>query len=117
MADYQKVWAAAQKEFPNAQVVASTFDNYTQHLTNPAVRSKLPIVTEEVGDTWVYVGGDTTPPLGPHWGPAACGGTTFGLLVPEPALFLASCFRGVEAGAGAGAGAWGGGRRKKRAHH
>lgn len=49
---YVQHFDAIQKEFPNAQIVASTFDNFTQHLE--AVRSFLPVVTSEIGDTWIY---------------------------------------------------------------
>lgn len=49
---YKDHFALIQKEFPKAQVVSSTFDNFTQHLNG--VRSTLPVVTSEVGDTWIY---------------------------------------------------------------
>ena len=41
--------------FPNAKIVASTFDNFTQHilpLANDA--DSVPVMTQEMGDTWVY---------------------------------------------------------------
>lgn len=49
---YMAHFADIQKEFPNAQIVASTFDNFTQYL--PGVRDALPIITDEIGDTWIY---------------------------------------------------------------
>ena len=50
--DYATRWSEISKVFPNAEVVASTFDNFTQHLET--AKDRLPIVTAEVGDTWVY---------------------------------------------------------------
>jgi len=44
-------WDIAAWQFPGANVFASTFDNYTLQLE--VVRGKLPVVSGEVGDTWV----------------------------------------------------------------
>lgn len=41
-----------QKQFPNAEVKASTLDNYARALLK--FKSKLPVVTEEIGDTWIH---------------------------------------------------------------
>ena len=41
-----------EQVFPNAKIVASTFDNFTQYLE--AARDKLPVVDAEVGDTWIF---------------------------------------------------------------
>ncbi len=49
---YRNTWASLAESFPNANIVASTFDNFTQHLS--AVRDKLPVVQSDIGDTWVY---------------------------------------------------------------
>ena len=49
---YAANWQEIAKVFPGAEVVASTLDNFTQHLA--AVASKLPVVELEVGDSWVY---------------------------------------------------------------
>lgn len=49
---YKLHFAQIQLEFPNAQIVASTFDNFTQQL--PAVHDALPVITSEIGDTWIY---------------------------------------------------------------
>jgi hypothetical protein len=46
--------ASVQKAFPAATVVFSTFDDFMQHLLAPAVLDKLPVVTSELGDTWVH---------------------------------------------------------------
>ena len=41
--------------FPNATTIrAGTFDDYFEQLQAPAVRSKLPVVTAGVEDTWLY---------------------------------------------------------------
>ena len=47
---YSDTWRDIQITYPNAVVVASTFDNFTKHLDG--VKHKLPVVTGEVGDTW-----------------------------------------------------------------
>ena len=49
---YETDFKRIQAEFPGAEVVPSTFDNFTQHLD--AVRDTLPIVTQEIGDSWIY---------------------------------------------------------------
>ena len=49
---YGGLWAALEKEFPNAEIVASTFDNYTDVLATK--RASLPKLSKEIGDTWVY---------------------------------------------------------------
>ena len=36
------------------QIVASTFDNFTQYLT-PDIVANLPVYDGEIGDTWIYV--------------------------------------------------------------
>eukprot|EP01059_Diplonema_ambulator_P032373 TRINITY_DN631_c0_g1_i1.p1 TRINITY_DN631_c0_g1~~TRINITY_DN631_c0_g1_i1.p1 ORF type:complete len:717 (+),score=259.27 TRINITY_DN631_c0_g1_i1:248-2152(+) len=41
-----------QKEYPGANVFASSFDNFTQYLDG--VKDSLPVVSQEIGDTWVY---------------------------------------------------------------
>ena len=52
---YVEKWNQIQKAFPGADVVASTFDNFTQHLLgDPDVFAKLPVVKEEIGDSWIY---------------------------------------------------------------
>lgn len=46
-------YKAVQTVFPGAAVFASTLDNFTQLLT-PAVLATLPVVTSEIGDTWMH---------------------------------------------------------------
>lgn len=41
-------------EFPNAEVVASTYDAFATALQS--VRSTLPVINAEIGDTWIYGG-------------------------------------------------------------
>ena len=47
-----------RKEFPNAKIVGSTFDEFVTHLL--PYRSQLPIVNQEISDTWMQ--GDATDP-------------------------------------------------------
>jgi hypothetical protein len=49
VAQYQKLWAALEREFPNAEVVASTFDNFTEQLQG--IRHKLPTLNKEIGES------------------------------------------------------------------
>ena len=49
---YQALWSMLQLEFPNAEIIASTFDNYTDVLKTQ--RDDLPKLSKEIGDTWVY---------------------------------------------------------------
>eukprot|EP01060_Flectonema_neradi_P006477 TRINITY_DN14382_c2_g2_i1.p1 TRINITY_DN14382_c2_g2~~TRINITY_DN14382_c2_g2_i1.p1 ORF type:complete len:722 (+),score=112.55 TRINITY_DN14382_c2_g2_i1:43-2166(+) len=50
--DYLADFAKIQAEFPGAQIVSSTFDNFTQHLDS--VRDNIPVVYKEIGDSWIY---------------------------------------------------------------
>ena len=43
---------AVRAEYPKASVFASTFDNFIRDVL--PVKDKLPVVTKEVGDTWMY---------------------------------------------------------------
>ena len=47
-----------RKRFPNAKVTASTFNDVAQRVAQ--MRGLLPVVTSEIGDTWVY-GYPSTP--------------------------------------------------------
>ena len=40
-----------RKEFPDAKLKASTFENYFSALST--IRDKLPVFEQEVGDTWM----------------------------------------------------------------
>ena len=46
-------FAAIQKEYPNARVQTSTFDAFLPALKRANASGTLPVLTEEVGDTWV----------------------------------------------------------------
>ena len=51
------VFLDVQKKFPGAQIFASTLDAFTESL--PPIRDNLPVVTQEIGDTWIHgVGSD-----------------------------------------------------------
>jgi hypothetical protein len=41
-----------QKKFPNAEIKASTLDDYARELVK--VRHNLPVITDEIGDTWIH---------------------------------------------------------------
>ena len=48
-------FAQVRREFPGAAVFSSTLDNFTQHLVgNAGVLAQLPVVTSELGDTWLH---------------------------------------------------------------
>jgi hypothetical protein len=53
--EVQADWAAIAAVFPGAQIVASTFDNFTAQLAT--VSSQLPVITKEIGDTWLHGAG------------------------------------------------------------
>lgn len=47
------------KTFPNAAIEASSLDAFYKLLDVPAVRETLPVLTSEIGDTWLFgVAGD-----------------------------------------------------------
>ena len=46
-------WASVAALFPGATVFASTLDNFTETLS-PSVLAALPVLTAEMGDTWVF---------------------------------------------------------------
>ncbi|MEN6324332.1 MAG: DUF5054 domain-containing protein [Proteiniphilum sp.] len=52
-----KIYADLRKKYPNAEVVASTFNDVAAEVA--AIRNQLPVVTQEIGDTWIHgVGSD-----------------------------------------------------------
>ena len=57
-ADYViKLWASLKQQFPNAAIKASSLDEFSQHLWT--FKDNLPVVTSEMGDTWLYgIGAD-----------------------------------------------------------
>ena len=46
---YINTYEKIRKEFPNAIVFSSTYNNFTKRLVD--IRDKLPVVTSEIGDT------------------------------------------------------------------
>jgi len=50
--EYERLYARLALSFPNADIFSSTFSNFTGHLET--VREKLPVVSEEIGDSWIY---------------------------------------------------------------
>ena len=55
VAAYQSTFAKLATTFPNARIVPSTFDNFTQHVL-PLLDNtdSVPNLEVEMGDTWVY---------------------------------------------------------------
>jgi hypothetical protein len=48
----QNIYAALRKKYPKAEVVASTFNDVAEAVST--MTSQLPVVTSEIGDTWIY---------------------------------------------------------------
>lgn len=55
------IYRRAEKNFPQAEVIASTYDDFILALenflstnTSTTVDSLLPVVNQEIGDTWIY---------------------------------------------------------------
>lgn len=46
------IYADLRKRYPNAQLVGASFNEIAQDLSE--LRESLPIVTAEIGDTWIY---------------------------------------------------------------
>ena len=50
----QGVYKDLRKMFPSASVNASTFDAFFARTNEPSVKARLPVVTTEIGDGWLY---------------------------------------------------------------
>jgi len=50
--EIKKIYADLRKQFPNAKVTASSLSEIANALE--PYRSRLPVVTQEIGDTWIY---------------------------------------------------------------
>jgi len=48
------IFQRTQAAFPGAEVFTSTLDNFTLALQAALPNLQLPVVTEEIGDTWAY---------------------------------------------------------------
>lgn len=46
------IYADLQKRYPNARLIASSFNEIAEELIG--MQDQLPIVTSEIGDTWIY---------------------------------------------------------------
>ncbi len=50
-----QIWANLSKQFPNAELHASSLDAFVEALiTNQNISDSLPVLTAEMGDTWNY---------------------------------------------------------------
>jgi hypothetical protein len=47
-----KIYSDLHQQYPNAEVIASTFNGIADDIT--AIRKQLPVVTQELGDTWIH---------------------------------------------------------------
>eukprot|EP01105_Mastigella_eilhardi_P016897 TRINITY_DN3872_c0_g1_i1.p1 TRINITY_DN3872_c0_g1~~TRINITY_DN3872_c0_g1_i1.p1 ORF type:complete len:728 (+),score=198.55 TRINITY_DN3872_c0_g1_i1:284-2467(+) len=50
--DVVATYTELQTLYPKAQIIASTFDSFTLELEK--IKDQLPVVTSEIGDTWIY---------------------------------------------------------------
>lgn len=48
----KEIYADLHKRYPNAQLIASSFNEIAEELM--AIKDELPVVTSEIGDTWIY---------------------------------------------------------------
>lgn len=48
----KEIYANLHKRYPNAQLVAASFNEIAQELLD--MKDSLPVVTSEIGDTWIY---------------------------------------------------------------
>jgi hypothetical protein len=52
VSEIRKIYDDLRKKFPNANITAANFTDVA-HAVQP-FRGKLPVVTDEIGDTWIY---------------------------------------------------------------
>jgi Domain of unknown function (DUF5054)/Glycosyl hydrolases family 38 N-terminal domain len=57
-ASVAETFAALQTQMPDAHIIASTLDDFARPLDS--VRDQLPVITSEIGDTWIH-GAGTDP--------------------------------------------------------
>lgn len=48
----KEIYAGLHKRYPNARLIASSFNEIAEELVS--IQDKLPVVTSEIGDTWIY---------------------------------------------------------------
>lgn len=75
------------QNFPDAEIRVSTLDAYFELLISEAPKLNLPVVTGEIGDTWVYGERPPTPPS-THFAASAL------------QMVGSVCFYGIAAGTG-----------------
>jgi hypothetical protein len=47
-------WAALQERFPAAEIQASSLDDFTAEVLAKGNMAALPVITGEIGDSWLY---------------------------------------------------------------
>ena len=50
--EIKKIYAELHQQFPNASITASSMSGVANAVD--AIRNKLPIVIQEIGNTWIY---------------------------------------------------------------
>lgn len=50
--EVKEIYAGLRKRYPNAELVGASFNEVAQELLK--MRETLPVVTSEIGDTWIY---------------------------------------------------------------
>lgn len=48
----KEIYTGLHKRYPNAQLIAASFNEIAQELLD--MKASLPVVTSEIGDTWIY---------------------------------------------------------------
>jgi hypothetical protein len=51
--DVIRVWSNIKTHYPNAELIASTLETFSQSLLK-LYKDKLPVITDELGSTWTY---------------------------------------------------------------
>ena len=52
--EYRMIFKQLRSKYPNASITSSTFDNFTSQLIAGGHLASLPVVSSEIGDSWVY---------------------------------------------------------------
>lgn len=52
--EVESIYRHVARQFPGAAISASTFDDFTRVLVHAAPHLQLPVVTGEIGDTWIH---------------------------------------------------------------
>lgn len=59
MKEIDDIYSGLRRQFPNAKIVAGSLSDVATAMED--ARAKLPVVTQEIGDTWIY-GAPSDPP-------------------------------------------------------